>query len=363
MPLLRLFLNSQAYPAQDIIPRYLEALSEELILFEHTAVNTVYLGGGTPTQLSPAELNSLLASVRNRLRVAEDAEVTLEANPEHLVKFQPEILSSTGINRLSLGLQRRAPEMLKTLGRNENSFQLWTDKYHDLRSTGISLSLDFIYGIPGDTVEKSVREITEIIGSTPPDHFSLYLLEIKPGTVFQEKMNSGELKLPIDEIQAEIYHALRGLLASHGYQQYEISNFASPGHESRHNLVYFNNGEYLGIGSGAFGRIDNLRYKNSSDLSRYLSCLQEGRRAMEFSETLDETLNARETLMMGLRKNEGVSLRVLSTIKDSQKEYVLERISYWNKMGVIVEDGERIRLNPDYFFTSNEVIGDIIDLN
>ncbi len=291
---------------------YVELLLQELTgwsaRLQGTRVETVYFGGGTPSLLPPRDLARILHAVTSVFNVASGAEITLEANPDSA--HDPEYLKtirSLGINRLSLGVQSLNADQLSLLGRLHSPEQA-VQTFAAARAAGFrNISLDFIWGLPGQTAENWLAQARQA-AALQPEHLSCYGLSIEPGTPLEHAVNRGKLTLPDDEEQARMFLEGSELLSSCGYRHYEISSYARPGCESRHNRGYWQGCDYLGLGPSAVSTLGDTRRQNPSTLTAYHASLApEGRGSME--EHLSLTDRRNEDIMLRLRTSAGLDLR------------------------------------------------------
>jgi oxygen-independent coproporphyrinogen-3 oxidase len=294
---------------------YVRALQKEIELYsknppflplqkggqEGGFLSTIFLGGGTPSLLEPAHIDDLFSSIRRHLRIAPDAEITLEANPESVDAARLTAWRAAGINRLSFGLQAYDDGLLKSMGRLHNVAQ-FEHAYRMAKEAGFSnLSIDLIYGLPGQSLDSWNKTLQSTVGLAP-EHLSLYALAIEEHTPFSAAGVTVE-----SDLQAQMYDRARVFLAEQGYPQYEISNFARPGLECRHNMIYWRAQNYLGLGVGAVGCVDGRRWENHKNLSSYFKDVDAGRLPVIKEEHLDEPTRRFERLMLGLRLREGMT--------------------------------------------------------
>lgn len=302
------FYSAVADP-QDYEP-VIASIVRELELVCHScdlAAETVYVGGGTPTVLPPNLLSQLLQACKDAAG-PQVSEFTVEANPETLGPRVARVLAEAGVNRVSLGAQSFDPAELRTLDRAHLP-------QHVRRAAALcrdfgfkNLSLDLIFAIPGQTLASWQASLATAI-SLAPDHMSCYALTFEPGTRLYDQWRAGHVQRVDEDLEADMYETAIEFLAAAGYRQYEISNFARPGKECRHNLTYWRNEAYLGVGPSAAGYIDGMRYKNVSDLTAYAAAINAGRLPRQEEEHLEADQRARETAMLALRLTEGLSRR------------------------------------------------------
>jgi len=297
---------------------YVASLLREAELRQSEAdgpVETVYIGGGTPSLLSPSQLRRLIAGLREYYEIRPDAELSMESNPGTLTAAFLDTAVSAGVNRLSLGMQAYQPEILQFLGRF-HSFEEVSRSVSMARAAGLNnLNLDLIFGIPGQTLS-DWNETLDAALSLSPDHLSAYGLISEEGTPLQRRLDAGEAVLPDPDIEREMYDlAIRRLRAA-GLEQYEISNFARKGFECRHNIGYWTQVPYLGLGlSAASMRIQEqtglgltcLRTTNPSDLAAYQEMIRSGIHSAAIRETISPEEARFETMMLSLRMNRGIS--------------------------------------------------------
>ncbi len=291
---------------QNYIDSYLEGLEKEAQQYKGVRFETIYIGGGTPTFMNAVQLKRLAALVKKDFKFNQKSEFTIEANPENINLEKARLLCDLGVNRVSLGVQSLNDKYLRFLGRPHNS-QGAVDAYHNLRKAGFSnISLDLMFSFPHQTtaeIEKDVEGLTSLAS----EHLSLYTLTIEEGSKFH-KLN---VELDNDQARSEQYMGVVELLEAKGFLQYEISNFAKPGKESRHNCVYWQGGEYIGLGIGAHSHLKGRRFWNTPNLTQYISKMKEDASPILESEQLDLSARFMETFLFGLRMNRGVDVSAL----------------------------------------------------
>ncbi len=292
----------------DLIPRYVDAVIEEITRRAGEArgreIATIYLGGGTPSLLSPEHIARILNTIDQQFPVLADAEITMEANPNGLTPEHLHGYRAAGVNRLSIGAQTLDRRGLRTLGRQHEAQDVLTS-VREAHAAGFErINLDFIFGWPGQYRESWQRDLQEVIamGDEGPDHLSLYSLIIEPGTPYADAQARGILVMPDDDATADLYEDAIDMLDAAGWTHYEIANWSrNPDGYSRHNAIYWQHGDYLGIGAGAFGTIDGMRVMNQLLPERYIADLADGRLPQSNTEPLDEETALGETMMLGLR--------------------------------------------------------------
>lgn len=282
-------------------------------------IDTIYIGGGTPSVMDISSMSELIKTVKRSFTVDPDAEFTLEANPATLGRKDGVMLAKLqaykfmGINRLSMGVQSMDNDRLHYLGRIHTAENVSRDMDIIRRKGFDNVNLDLMFSIPGETGDDALRDLEEILEFSP-EHISCYSLQIEEGTPFGEMAAAGELTEVPDEEDRETYHRICRRLEAAGYEHYEISNFARKGddpdapspYRSHHNGLYWNMDEYIGLGLGASGFINGVRYKNTSDLEEYFAALDEGRLPVAEEHRNSAFDNISEAVFTGLRRREGI---------------------------------------------------------
>lgn len=321
------------------------------------SIDTIYFGGGTPSLLSPIQVEQILGTVRNTFAVADPAEITMEMNPATVTLETLEGYRSFGVNRASFGVQTFNERDLKLLARGHDANDARTT-FKLLREAGFdNVSFDLIAGLPGQTLEDWKRNIDEAV-SMRPEHLSLYLLEIHESTPLAEQLRSGRRPLPDEALAAEMYEVMIDTLSSVGYEQYEISNFARPGFESRHNSKYWTLDPVYGFGVSAHSFDGRRRYANERDTAGYVRLIESGGSAEVSRESVDASS---EFVFLGLRLNRGIELakyrfRFGSDLLDRYKNEIDELV----EKGLIDLTGTHIRLTRKGMLFSNEVFSEFV---
>ncbi len=341
---------------------YVDALKKELALHgvgdgpgSRRQVPTIYFGGGTPSLLAPADTGDILSAIRSHFEVPGQAEITIEANPGTIDLPYLEALRKTGVNRLSLGVQSLDSGELAMLGRLHSAEQAREAVGLARRAGFGNLSLDLIYGLPGADLHRwqnTLERSTELA----PDHLSLYALTLDEGTPMYVAVEQGELPAPDPDAAADQYEFAEDFLAAQGYLHYEISNWAKPGNECRHNLAYWKRQPYLGIGVAAHSQVDSHRLANTPDMDNYVAAVASGRLPVDMDEEIGPDLELAETVILGLRLNEGINYRDIwrSFGIDSLRHY-RHRIRELIENGLLESDGSYLRLTRRGRLLSNEV--------
>lgn len=290
---------------------YMEALAREMemraraLSGDQKNVDSVYIGGGTPTCLPGEDLASILEKVFSAFNVDSGAEITVEANPGTVDRAKLDILKMSGVNRLSIGFQACHPDILATLGRI-HSYPGAVESFREARRAGFdNINVDLIFGVPGQSFEQWAGCLQEVAG-LGPDHISAYGLHLEEGTPLHERVVRGELDPCPEDQEAEMYLNLIDTLAEKGYVQYEISNFALPGRFCRHNLRYWHNHQFLGLGAAAHSYLDGRRFSNEPILTNYIEAICKGGLPVCWQEEIGPQTQISETIFLALRLKEGL---------------------------------------------------------
>lgn len=324
--------------------RYLQALEREMeTLATPHEVRTLFLGGGTPTHLSAAQLERLLASLRKWLPLAGDFEFSVEANPDSLDETKVAVLADHGVNRASLGAQSFQPHLLSVLERRHQPGEVGRAVERVKRRIA-QVSLDLIFGVPGQTVAEWAADLQQAL-ALQPDHVSTYGLTYEKGTRLWKQRQAGVVR-PLDEdAELAMYTHAMDCLQAAGFEHYEISNFARPGRRSRHNQVYWANWAYFGFGVGAARYVNGRRDLNTRDLHTYLQRVLAGESATFQSEALESRERARETMAVQLRRSEGIDRRQFAAQTGIElDDLAAQSIATHVDLGYLADDGACVRL-------------------
>lgn len=356
----KVFMKGQ--PVDD----YLDALAKEMELTvqsDRDMLDTIFVGGGTPTALDERQLGKLVQSVQNQLNFNRETEYTFEANPGDLSKEKLAILIDAGVNRLSFGVQTFNDELLKKIGRSHRAKDVF-ESIENAKAAGFeNISIDLIYSLPGQTKDDFIESIQTAF-SLGLVHYSGYSLIIEPKTVFYNLMQKGKLAIPGEDAEAEMYETLMDQMQKHGLHQYEISNFAVPGYESRHNLTYWNNEEYYGFGAGAHSYVKGMRQSNYGPLKKYMEPISRGELPImdAHKTTLEEQME--EEMFLGLRKTKGVSVRRFEEkFSRNPLQIFSEQLDDWTKKGLLKTDNDNISLTRQGRLLGNEVFQSFIGVS
>lgn len=354
----KMFLKDQPVDA------YLVSLEKEMSLTLKSAptkrIDTIFVGGGTPTALSETQLAFLCESIKRQLPFHAHTEFTFEANPGDLNLKKFEILKSSGVNRISFGVQTFNEALLKKIGRSHQPKDVYQSIEWAKKAGFENISIDLIYGLPDQTLS-DFEETLEIAFSLNIPHFSGYSLIIEPKTVFYNQMRKGKLPLVGEDLEAKMYGMLMDQMASNGYQQYEISNFSKVGYESRHNLTYWNNDQYYGFGAGAHSYVNGYRRANYGPLKKYMEPLEIDELPVMEEHLVTRVEQMEEEMFLGLRKIKGVSVQLFEEKYGmSPLEYFSEAIKESEERNLIEVINGHIQLTKHGNFLGNEVFQSFI---
>lgn len=347
---------------------YIQSLIAEIRQWEDVErwhITSIFIGGGTPSVLKKEETAGILEAVYNKFQVDDDAEITTEANPGTLTKDKLYAYREQGINRLSLGLQSVHDQELKLLGRI-HTYEDFLKGFHMAREAGFSnINVDLMSALPGQTVDSWRESLTKIL-RLKAEHVSAYSLIIEEGTLFYEKYaEDARLRdlgedcriLPTEEDERSMYYETRRLTGEYGLEQYEISNYAKPGYECRHNQAYWLRQDYLGFGLGASSLIDNVRFRNTADLKQYSQGIFE----KEEREMLSVQEQMEETMFLGLRMKDGVSMEAFEKVFHTPFSAVYGKtVLDLKNEGLVQTEDERLFLTEKGFDLSNYTLAQFL---
>ena len=347
----------------DRIETYLDALIAEIDSFQPDAggaADTIFFGGGTPSRMRPESAARVLAAIGGRFDVSDDAEITLEGNPESLTAEALSGFRSAGITRISVGVQSLDDAVLKRVGRAHDAATA-ARAVALAREAGFKeVSLDLIAGLPGEDLSSWPDTVRKAAGLRP-DHVSVYLLESDKDTPLGRAIRGGRTRVAGDDAMADSYEETVLALNDAGFPLYEISNFARAGCRSRHNLKYWSDAPYAGFGLGAHGYVLGERRSNRRDLDGYLADVEADVSPVDWREPYDRDRRLEEALFLGLRVVEGVDLETLGARYDV--DLAARHAVAWERAdaaGLIVWDGSRVRLTPGGRVRSNELFAELI---
>ena len=343
------------------IDQYLDAINKELNSLKGRYVfNTIYIGGGTPSVLTEAQLGKLLNNVVSCVQASEIKEFTIEANPGTLTSNKVRLLKEYLVTRVSLGIQSFNDKQLNFLGRIHSGNDA-INAFNLLRNVGYdNINIDLIFGCPEQSFgdwESDLRTVIEL----NPKHLSIYALTYEEGTPLRRNWVNGNVKKLDECVELEMYKTAIGYLTDNGYNHYEISNFAKDGYECLHNYIYWRNEGYTGVGAGAFSFVDGLRTSNIRDVYQYIEGINEGRNIKTFSECLQHEHFASETVIMNLRLRQGIS------DKDFHDRFGYKIYDRFGRLinrlvedGLISYDNETLKLTDKGLFVADTVMAEFL---
>ena len=347
-----------------LMTRYRDALCREIaaqgsLCLQQGAARTVYMGGGTPTALSADDLFAVVASLRESFRLTGEEEFTVEANPGTVDAHLLSRLRAAGVNRLSFGVQAFSDTLLQAIGRIHTA-QEAQDAVRLAQAAGFRVSLDLMYSLPGQTLadlEASVaRAAARAVG-----HISVYGLAVEEGTPFARLADEGRLDLPSDEVCGDMYDYITAELPRLGYQRYEISNYAKKGEESRHNLAYWQDVPYVGIGAAAHSYWRGRRTENEEDIRRYIACIETGDSPAREEEPASRESHIEEFAFLALRTAAGIEKkRFRDTFACDVQEIYAEKIACLKAAGLVEETVVSIRLTQQGMKFGNRVFEEFL---
>jgi oxygen-independent coproporphyrinogen-3 oxidase len=342
----------------ELADRYVRALIDEILRSSDAgaSVDTIYFGGGTPSLLTPAQLDLILAALHRRFKVNAGAEVTLEMNPGTVDRDQLLAFRSLGVNRASFGAQTFDDAELAKLGRSHSSADT-CKTFHELREAGFAnVSFDLIAGLPGQTLAGWQRNIDQSL-AMQPEHLSFYLLEVHSGTPLADHIRRGLQPVPDDDLAAVMYEWMIERAVAAGYEHYEISNLSKPGFSSRHNTKYWTGAPYYGYGCSAHsfdGR--TRRWSNERDVLRYVETIERGEAPVVEEQELTKADRRAEALFLGMRMMRGVDVREYNESfgVDLRAEH-RDELDRFREAGLVEFDGDVVKLTRNGALMSNEV--------
>ncbi len=346
-----------------LMPAYHRALSAHMIesapAIKHYEVDSVYFGGGTPSYYGAEQLIDLFDVLKRNGNVRMDTEVTVECNPDSVSLPMLKQLRQEGFNRLSLGVQSADNDLLKLIGRRHN-FQQVQKAVSDARRAGFdNISLDLIYGLPSQSKSDWADTLAKAV-ELHPEHLSCYGLKLEEGTKMYREYKDSPI-LPDEDTQADMYSYTAEMLQRFGYKQYEISNFAAPGFESRHNLKYWNLDDYMGFGPGAHSCVGNLRYSFVPDLKRYISGVERKVSIIDEYEQIDPLEKAVEYVMLGMRTSRGISEYDYRVRCQCDWRPILRVLEAFRDKGWAEQTEDRWHFTVPGFLISNTLIGILLE--
>lgn len=344
---------------EELIPNYMKWLQHEIREVGRTnkqdvierrdnpfLVKTIYIGGGTPSFVDSKYIVEIMKIINENYTVLSDTEITIEVNPGTATLEKLEDYWNCGINRISIGLQSTYDGLLKQIGRI-HTYQDFLETYHMARTVGFTnINVDLMLGLPNQTMQMLQNSVEEIIG-LEPEHISLYSLIVEEGTKLEEQLNEKELVLPEEGLERDMYWKTKELLEKAGYTHYEISNFAKPGYESKHNTDCWYQKEYIGFGSASHSYTNGIRYSNIENVEEYINNYEEDKieNNLIFHEKQNQESMQKEYMLLGLRKVQGVSIQEFKNKFVANPLYLFrEKIEKLTTEELIEVDGDQIKL-------------------
>ncbi|HEX3014775.1 MAG TPA: radical SAM family heme chaperone HemW, partial [Desulfobacteria bacterium] len=327
------------------VEEYLDALDQEMAFTGKLAVSSLFVGGGTPSVLTLRQLERLFKGVTRSLTLVPGAEITVEANPGTVDLEKLLLLKQLGVNRLSLGVQSFDDFLLRRLGRIHSAEQA-VEAYQLARQAGFAnINLDLMHGLPGQTMKAWQKTLQQAV-SLRTEHLSVYGLIIEENTPFGDAYDAGSLTLPEEELRADMMLWTKKYLEGEGYKHYEISNYARPGFECRHNQIYWRNLPYLGFGAGAASYWQGIRRTNHADIAKYIAAVKSATAPVAESERADITQQMSETMFLGLRLLSGVNKQQFATRFGQEIDCVYgNQIRELQAKGLLIVDDQSLRLS------------------
>lgn len=356
---------------ENTMKQYIEALKKEVSMSKGMlasfTIDTVFLGGGTPSILSADMIAAIIETVRQNADLCDDAEITVECNPGTLTYEKLCTYQKAGVNRLSIGLQSAQDDELKSIGRI-HTWQQFVDNYNLARKAGFhNINIDIMSALPGQTID-SYKETLEKITALNPEHISAYSLIVEEGTKMydrvQEAERNGKSILPDEDVEREMYYLTKRFLENKGYYRYEISNYAKKGFACEHNIGYWKRKNYFGFGIGAASLVEDVRYSNTSDIHHYMRELSSGKSMEEIRVNVTELSNQdkkEEFMFLGLRMMEGISKTTFrEQFHQSYDSLYGEITKKLTKQGLLIETEDRVRLTERGIDISNSVLAEFL---
>lgn len=333
--------------------QYIDALCKEMEMVDNSSpISTIYLGGGTPSQLTNAQLRKLFDKIGNTFRVERDAEITMECNPDDI---KADMFAGLPINRVSMGAQTFSDERLRFLRRRHKAADV-DQSVRLVREQGIgNISIDLMYGFPNETLDDWASDISHII-ELNPEHISAYGLIYEEGTPLFRMLDNGQVTEIDEELSLKMYDTLIDRLTEAGYEHYEISNFAHLGRRSRHNSSYWNNTPYIGLGAAAHSYDITSRGWNVADLKQYIASIENGKRPQTI-EKIDDTTRYNDLVVTALRTCEGIAVNILPV---EEQNILLKSAESFIKNGLLQMAGNRLRLTRSGIKISNTIMSELM---
>lgn len=351
---------------EEVQKEYVKCLIEEIknkkVERKSNEVSTIYIGGGTPSIIDSKYIIEILNEIKNSFLVKEKSEITIEINPGTVTKEKLEDYKKARINRISIGLQSTNDRILNLIGRI-HTYEKFLETYKLVKEVGFeNINVDLMLAIPTQTESELLESVKKII-ELNPNHISLYSLILEENTELEKMISSGKLELINDKVERTMYWKTKSLLENNGYIQYEISNFAKKGYESNHNLDCWNQEEYIGFGVAAHSYLNNKRFSNTENLEKYIELIKNKKinDIININEIQDREIKAKEFMMLGFRKIEGVSISEFERrFRINPLFYFRFEISKLEEMGLIEVDLDNIKLTKKGLDLANKVFEEFV---
>lgn len=350
--------------AEEKIPVYVDALVKEIASWKDQLaddkIRSIFIGGGTPTIVPIKEMDRVIERLYQCFSIETGIEFSIESNPGTIDRAKLQYYLASHINRISMGLQAWQDTLLKSLGRIHGRAQ-FVQNYGLAREMGFqNINVDLMFGLPGQNINQW-KETLGAVAALKPDHISAYSLKIEEGTLFDELYEKGKLYLPSEEEDRAMYDDAIEFLQGHGYRHYEISNFARDGKECVHNKIYWNNGEYIGIGLGAHSYWNRRRFANTTEFEEYIEKVNSNQRPMAYMEYISIQEEMAETMFLGLRMKEGISIPdFVRRFGASPMDIYQKAIEKFVEQGLLEVDQKHIRLTRRGIDVSNQVFTEFL---
>jgi oxygen-independent coproporphyrinogen-3 oxidase len=360
------YCSFNSIPAdRETADHYLGSVAKQAIAYSvHPQIggivfDSIFFGGGTPTLASANILTTFLESLFDLFHFTSEPEISIEANPNNVTAEDLQILRQSGFNRISFGVQSFQDDLLTKMERTHTGTEAIQAVHMARKARFNAVNCDLIYGLPGQTAIHWQDDLATIL-DLGPEHISLYELSVEPGTAFHNRQSAGTLILPDDDTLADMEELSKAKLAKL-YHQYEISNFARSGHQCRHNLTYWQNGTYLGLGAGAVSCIDGLRFNHQPSAKSFMQAIHNNQSTIIYAEALSPKARFRETIIMGLRLTRGVNLNALQQQTGLSPEHVYGTLlDELLKSGKLVLSGDALTIHPQFRPVANQILHQLV---
>lgn len=351
--------SGKGYLRKDYIECLCKEINDAHKELDNYVIETIFIGGGTPSILVVDEMKKLLGTIRN-LNLSKNIEYSMECNPGSLNEHKLKVMKEYGVNRISMGLQAVQDGLLKTLGRVHN-FEEFKENFLTARKCGFhNINVDLMFGLPNQTLEQW-KESLNYISDLKPEHISAYSLIIEEGTPFYDFYEKDIIELPTEDIERDMYNSTLEILKNKGYNQYEISNFSLEDKECRHNLAYWGMKEWIGLGSGASSFINNKRIKNVDSIEEYIEKIKNNEKPYEeiIENSKEDTME--EFMFMGLRKLGGIDESEFEKRFSQPLDAVYKNvINKYLEQGLLKRDKGKLYLSKEGIEVSNQVMAEFL---